>query len=355
MKISELRAEMRHSELDAVIIYDEFNQRYLSDFAFSDGLLLITTECAELITDFRYIEAAEKSADREFHVSAPKDKDEVIKRILSDACVKRLGFEGKTLPYASLVELKKKYSDIEFVDIDDMVEKLRMIKTAAELQLIGEAQKITDGAFTHVLKHLTPNMTEIEVAAELEYFMRKSGADGFSFDTIAVSGDASAMPHGVPRPIKLKRGFLTMDFGAKFNGYCSDMTRTVVIGAADKEMKRLYSTVLLAQRSALDYISVGADAGEADKKARDIINSVKEFCGAFGHSLGHSLGLLVHEAPNLSPRAFGRKMRSGEVYTVEPGIYLKGKYGCRIEDMVAVCEDKIINFTASTKDLIEIS
>lgn len=355
MKIAELRKEMREMELDGVIIFDELNQRYLSDFHFSDGLLLITAAHAELITDFRYIEAAEKGADREFRVSAPKDKSEFIKKLLSDEGVKRLGFEGGTLPYASLVELRKKHPDIEFVDIGDVIEKLRMIKTEAELHLIAEAQKITDAAFFHVVKHMTPSMTEIEVAAELEYFMRKSGAEGFSFDTIAVSGDASAIPHGTPRPIKLKRGFLTMDFGAKLNGYCSDMTRTVVIGTADGDMKKLYNTVLSAQKAALDYLFVGADCGEADKRARDIINSVSEYNGAFGHSLGHSLGLLVHEAPNLSPKAFGRKMRAGEVFTVEPGIYLKGKYGCRIEDMVAITDDKVVNFTASTKELIEIS
>jgi Xaa-Pro aminopeptidase len=197
-------------------------------------------------------------------------------------------------------------------------------------------------------------MTELDVAVELEYAMRKGGADSFAFETIAVSGDASALPHGTPRNLKLRRGFLTMDFGAKFDGYCSDMTRTIVIGKADDDIKKLYNTVLRAQTEALNYLREGADCGEADKIARDIIDAVPEYKGAFGHSLGHSVGLFIHESPRLYSRGFGRKLNAGEILTVEPGIYLFGKYGCRIEDMVAVTKDGIHNFTHSPKDLIEI-
>ena len=151
-----------------------------------------------------------------------------------------------------------------------------------------------------------------------------------------------------------KQWLLTMDFGAKLGGYCSDMTRTLVIGKADAEMKKLYDTVLLAQKSALEYLKAGADAGEADKIARDIIDSVEEYKDSFGHSLGHSIGLFVHEFPSLSKRSFGTKLKAGQVTSVEPGIYLFGKYGCRIEDMVAIEENGVRNFTKSTKELIEI-
>ena len=185
-----------------------------------------------------------------------------------------------------------------------------------------KAQDITDLAFNHIISILNPNMTEIEVAAELEYFMRKNGANALAFETIAVSSDASALPHGTPRNIKLNRGFLTMDYGAKFDGYCSDMTRTVVIGKADAEIKKLYSTVLKAQQDAIDYLREGCDAGEADKIARDIIDSVPEYKGAFGHSLGHSVGLFIHESPRVSFKSFGEKLKKGNVVTVEPGIYL---------------------------------
>jgi Xaa-Pro aminopeptidase len=216
------------------------------------------------------------------------------------------------------------------------------------------AQDIADAAYAEVLKSLTPNMTEIEVAAELEYKMRGLGADGVSFGTIAVSGDASALPHGTPRGVKLKSGFLTMDFGAKYKGYCSDMTRTVCIGRADADMKKLYNTVLSAQLAALDFLREGVDCYEADKVARDIIDANPEFKGAFGHSLGHSVGLLVHESPALSPKAKGRALRAGEIVTVEPGIYLFGKYGCRIEDMVKIEQSGVYNFTHSPKELVEI-
>ena len=183
--------------------------------------------------------------------------------------------------------------------------------------------------------------------------MRRAGSEGPSFSTIAVSGDASALPHGVPRNVKLKPGFLTMDFGAKYCGYCSDMTRTVVIGKADNDIKKLYNTVLSAQTAALEYLAAGGrDAGEADAAARRIIDA--EYQGAFGHSLGHGVGLLVHESPALSPRSHGNILVSGNVVTVEPGIYLFGKYGCRIEDMVHICDNGIMNFTHSTKELIEI-
>ena len=190
------------------------------------------------------------------------------------------------------------------------------------------------------------------MALELEYAMRKLGADGFAFETIAVSGDASALPHGTPRNVKLKRGFLTMDFGAKFEGYCSDMTRTVVIGRATEEQKHLYNTVLSAQRAALDYLCEGVSCQLADKVARDIIDA--DYKGAFGHSLGHSVGLFVHEKPALSPKAGDRVLRASEILTVEPGIYLSGKYGCRIEDMVKIEKNGIYNFTKSSKELIEI-
>ena len=229
---------------------------------------------------------------------------------------------------------------------------IRQIKDAEEIAKMQKAQDITDKAFAHILKVINRDMTELDVAVELEYAMRKNGAGAFAFDTISVSGDASALPHGTPRNVKLREGFLTMDFGAKFDGYCSDMTRTIVIGKADSEIKKIYNTVLSAQLAAIDYLRAGADCGEADKIARDIINV--DYDGKFGHSLGHSVGLFIHEKPGLSVRGFGRKLRVGEILTVEPGIYIFGKYGCRIEDMVAITDDGVHNFTHSTKELIEI-
>ncbi len=353
-KLEKLRAAMKESGVDAVMILDELNQKYLSDFAFTDGLLLITQRSACLITDFRYYEMAEKSADKAFEITMSEKRSEYIESVLvRDEC-KIVGMEGSFVPFATYAAYKSKYSFVEFVDIGNMIELIREIKTPEEIQKMQKAQDITDKAFLHILNTLTPNMTEQDVASELEYAMRKNGASAFAFETIAVSGDGSALPHGTPRPIKLRRGFLTMDYGAKFDGYCSDMTRTVVIGRADEAMKKLYNTVLKAQSEALQYLKEGADAGEADKIARDIIDSNEEYRGAFGHSLGHSVGLFIHESPRVSKASFGRKLRENEIVTVEPGIYLFGKYGCRIEDMVAIKHDGVYNFTHSTKELIEI-
>ncbi len=353
-KLEKLRAAMSEKGIDSLIVLDELNQRYLSDFAFTDGFLFITQNSAHLVTDFRYYEMATKSASRDFEIVMPKDRSEYIKKVRSDEGIRTAGFEGGYVSYDTYRSYVEKYPELEFVNIGDMIEVIRRIKTPDEITAMQRAQDITDKAFSHILQVLSPNMTELEVAVELEYAMRRAGADGFAFDTIAVSGDASALPHGTPRNEKLHSGFLTMDFGAKFDGYCSDMTRTVVIGRADSEIKKLYNTVLSAQLAALDFLKAGCDAGEADKVARDIIDAVPEYKGAFGHSLGHSVGLFIHERPSLSFKAFGSKLNAGEIVTVEPGIYLFSKYGCRIEDMVEITESGIYNFTHSTKELIEI-
>ena len=353
-RLPQLRENMKARGIDAVIILDELNQRYLSEFAFTDGLLLITQNTAHLITDFRYYEMALGKANKEFEVIMPSDRWALIEQILKEQSVATVGFEGSFVSYEVYESYVAKFPFVSFVSIGDMLAVMRRIKSQDEIEKMQRAQDITDKAFAHVLKMLTPEMTELDVAVELEYAMRKLGAESFAFETIAVSGDASALPHGTPRAVKLRPGFLTMDFGAKLDGYCSDMTRTVVIGKADADMKKLYGTVLNAQLAALEYLREGADCGEADKVARDIIDSVPEFNGAFGHSLGHSIGLYVHETPGLSKRGFGTKLSAGQVTSVEPGIYLFGKYGCRIEDMVAIEKDGVYNFTHSTKELIEI-
>ena len=353
MRLTKLRNKMAELGIDAVIVLDELNQHYLSEFAFTDGLLFITKTKAYLITDFRYYEMALNSANKSFEVLTPDNRKEFLNKVIVDEGIKTIGFEGGSVSYDTYRNYCDNYP-CEFVNIGDTIDVIRQIKSADEIEKMQKAQDITDAALAHLLKFITPNMTELEVAVELEYAMRKGGADSFAFETIAVSGDASALPHGTPRNVKLRPGFLTMDFGAKYQGYCSDMTRTIVIGKADEDIKKLYNTVLRAQTEALNYLREGADCGEADKVARDIIDAIPEFKGAFGHSLGHSVGLFIHESPRLYSRGFGRKLKVGEIVTVEPGIYLFGKYGCRIEDMVAITKDGIHNFTHSPKDLIEI-
>lgn len=353
-RLDKIRKVLLSKGLDALVVLDELNQQYLSGFAFTDGLLLITMKRAMLITDFRYYEMAEKEAFAEFEIIMPENKKQTITDILEEDACKRVGFEDVSVSFAEYRRYCDNYPQCEFVGIGNAIEELREIKDESEIKLMQKAQDITDFAFSELMKHINTNMTEIEVAAELEYFMRKSGASGFAFETIAVSGDASALPHGTPRNVKLKPGFLTMDFGAKYNGYCSDMTRTIVIGKADEKIKNLYNTVLEAQKRGLMAVKAGADCKECDAAARNYIDSFEEYSGAFGHSLGHGVGLFIHESPRLSRGVSERKLRVGEIVTVEPGIYLYGKYGCRIEDMVAVTENGNYNFTHSTKELIEI-
>lgn len=353
-KLEKLRNKMKESGIDAVIVLDELNQHYLCEFAFTDGFLLITPAKAYIVTDFRYYEMALIGANKSFEVLTPADRTEFLNKALAEEGCTKVGFEGGSVSYDVYRRYCEKHPHLTFENIGDTIEVIRQIKTPDEIEKMQRAQDITDKAFSHILKVINRDMTELDVAVELEYAMRKNGASAFAFDTISVSGDASALPHGTPRNVKLRDGFLTMDFGAKFDGYCSDMTRTIVIGKADAEIKKLYNTVLTAQTAALDYLREGADCGEADKIARDIIDAHPEYKGAFGHSLGHSVGLFIHESPRLYSRGFGRKLKVGEILTVEPGIYLFGKYGCRIEDMVAITEDGIHNFTHSTKELIEI-
>ncbi len=352
-KLEKIRESMRLGGFDAVIVLDELNQHYLSDFAFTDGFLLISLKSAYLVTDFRYFEMAQKSASTEFEILMPADRRAFINEALSADGVKTIGFEGGSVSYATQRRYAENHPAFTFVDIGSMIEELRQVKTPDEIEKMQKAQDITDKAFSHILGVLSTDMTELDVAVELEYTMRKLGASGFAFDTIAVSGDGSALPHGTPRNVKLKPGFLTMDFGAKYQGYCSDMTRTVIIGRATEELRSVYNTVLSAQLAALDFLRAGVDCADADKCARDIIDA--KYAGTFGHSLGHSVGLFVHESPALSKKSAGRALRPGEIVTVEPGIYLPGKYGCRIEDMVKIEENGIYNFTHSTKELIEIT
>lgn len=353
-RVQKIRQTLKEQGIDALVVLDELNQHYLSGFAFTDGLLLITINRAFLITDFRYYEMAQNEAYSDFEVIIPENRKEAITKILKEDDCKTVGFEGNSVSFVTYGKYSEDYPFCKFVDIGRAIEAQRELKDEEEIAFMQKAQNITDFAFSELLGRIKTDMTEIEVAAELEYIMRREGASGLAFDTIAVSGDASALPHGTPRNVKLKRGFLTMDFGAKYKGYCSDMTRTIVIGRADAEIKNLYNTVLEAQSAALAFIKEGADCAACDKVARDVIDSVEKYKGAFGHSLGHSVGLFIHERPALSKAFFGRLLREGEIVTVEPGIYLYGKYGCRIEDMVAVKKDGVYNFTHSTKELIEI-
>lgn len=355
--LTRLRAAMEEKNIEAVLISSEVNQRYLTGFAFQDGLVLVTLTRAVLLTDFRYTEAAKASrAAAEYEIMSPGRRlSGVAYEIVKECGVHTVAVEEATLSVGEYEAFKGVFEGCELVSgASKLVDGLREFKDEEEIAKIKQAQDIADRAFLHILDFIRPDMTEKQVALELEFFMRANGAEAAGFETIAVSGTASSLPHGVPRDVVIEKGFFTMDYGARVDGYDSDMTRTIVIGKADDAMKHLYNTVLQAQLKALSLIAPGVKCRLPDTEARKIIDGAG-YAGCFGHGLGHGVGMYIHEAPNLSYRApEDAVLKPGQVVTCEPGIYLEGKYGCRIEDMVAITETDIYNFTRSPKELIEI-
>ena len=358
--IKALQAKLNEKGADAVLLTDKRNQRYVTGFDYDDGYVLVTKNHAYLITDFRYVEAAKAASASFMTVAAPEGRGGMMIYILEVLRREECGtllFEEETVAYAAYRRYAEKFADVRFEGgASEILTELRMVKDEEELAAMARAQEVTDKAFAHILKTIRPDeMTEIDVALELEFFMKRNGAEGLAFDTIAVSGSASSKPHGVPRDQKLERGFLTMDFGARVDGYCADMTRTVVLGRADADMTKLYNTVLRAQTEALAAAREGISCRELDKIARDIIDCAG-YEGRFGHSLGHGVGLFIHESPSLSQGADENAvLKRGNTFTVEPGIYIEGLYGCRIEDMCCITPDgRMKDFTKSPKELIEL-
>ncbi len=355
--LKNLQAAMKRESVEAIVVSSEINQRYLSGLNYTDGFVVVLPEAAFLLADFRYIEDARTTVGAEFEIVMPdRSMLAYVAAILKDHGVKTVHFEESSLSYALLERFKSTFEGVTLVPGGSkLIEELRLYKDEEEIKKMQKAQKLTDDAFAHILNFINPDRTEVEVALELEFFMRAHGSEGTAFDTIAVSGTNSSRPHGVPRPVKLERGFFTMDYGARVDGYCADMTRTVVIGRADEEIKRLYETVLRAQTTAIASLKVGMPCAEADKIARDIIDGAG-YKGRFGHSLGHGVGLFIHENPRFAGSVPADvTLQPGHVVTVEPGIYIEGQYGCRIEDMIAVLPDGTIHdFTQSPKELIEL-
>ncbi len=347
-RLDAFRAKMP-KEIDVALITDELNVRYLSGVHYTDGFLLITRENAYLFADSRYIEVVKGAAREGFDVMLLSGKkSSLIKPLIEKGAV--IGYENFSMTVSSLTSYKNAMRGYSFKPLGGITEELRNVKDAEEKGFVIKAQRIAEKAFNEVLGMISTDMTEADLALELEYRMRKNGADGIAFDTIAVSGAHSSMPHGVPERRKIEKGFLTMDFGAKFNGYCSDMTRTVCIGMPTDEMKRIYSTVSRAQTEAIEFIAAGKKCSDADGVARNIIDKAG-YEGRFSHSLGHGVGLYIHEPISLSPLSDG-VLQKGNIVTVEPGIYIEGSCGVRIEDMVYVTESGNENLTLAPKELI---
>ena len=339
--------------LDAILLTSDISRRYITGFNYTDGYVVVSRNMVYLLADFRFIEAAKAYETDEVQVIMMKGKYfEQLTRLFAEINAKNIGYEDTMLTCSEFERLRSGLNELNLCPMGALLDDQREIKENDEIEKITAAQRIAEKGFCHMLDFIKPDMTEKEVALELEFFMRKNGAEASAFDIIAVSGSASSMPHGVPRDVKLEKGFLTLDFGAVVDGYLSDMTRTIVLGKADEEMKSIYNTVFEAQLRAIEFISAGKTGEECDKAARDIIDNAG-FRDCFGHGLGHGVGMYIHESPRLSPA--GKKvLRPGHVVTVEPGIYIAGKYGVRIEDMVVVTENGNVNLTLADKSLIEL-
>lgn len=334
-----------------VLIISEQNRQYFTSFPSSFGILLITKNDAVFLTDSRYIEAAQNKI-KDCRVDESRKLSEQLPSLCNEMGIVSLMGES-CITVAELSDMRRLFKPVKISasGADKLISSCREIKTEYEIEQIKAAQKIAEDAFEHILTVIKPGVTEREIALELDYFMLRNGAEALSFETIAVSGKNSSMPHGVPSDKKTETGdFITMDYGAVVNGYHSDMTRTVAIGRITQKQKDIYNTVLEAQLAAIEKIREGVLLKDADLAARSIIESAG-YGECFRHSTGHGVGVEIHESPNLSPRAHGR-LKAGNIVTVEPGIYIPDEFGVRIEDMVIVTKSGCVNLTGSKKDLI---
>ena len=341
------------SKNDCVIISSPENRRYFTGFNSSDGFLVITNDEAIFFTDSRYIEAAQNQVTVCKSVLLRRVSETIVP-YLKEKNIENIYLETERLTVAELNSLKKAFDFCKVEakeEVDEIINKARVVKTDYEVDCIKKAQKIAEDAFSHILTFIKEGVTEKEIALELDFYMLKNGAEAVSFETIAVSGKNSSMPHGVPTDKKIENGdFITMDFGAVYNGYHSDMTRTVIVGKPTEKQKEVYETVLKAQKSALEVLKNGVTGFDADKVARDIIENAG-YKENFGHGTGHGVGIEIHESPNLSPYSKAT-LETGNVVTVEPGIYIPDEFGVRIEDMALITEDGYINLTSCEKELI---
>ena len=340
---------------EALLVTSEPNRFYLTAFASSDGFVFVSKNVAVFLIDFRYVEKA-KNTVTSCEVRLSTKPTQEIADLCRDSQIKTLYVETESLSIQSYEKWKASLPGVTVTTdskMNELLLDLRSVKSEEELRNIQAAQDLTDETFSYILEKIEAGRTERDVMLEMEFFMRKLGSEGVSFDFIVVSGKNSSLPHGVPTDKKIERGdFLTMDFGAVVNGYHSDMTRTVAIGAVTDEQRFIYDTVLQAQLKAIDAVKPGAVCKDVDKIARDLIDAAGyEHC--FGHGLGHSVGVEIHEMPAFNPRC-DTVLKPGVVMTVEPGIYLEDRYGVRIEDMVYVTESGCINLTKSPKELINL-
>lgn len=350
-RVENIKRNLENGE--AFLVEAPHNRFYFTGFQSTAGVVFVSREAAVLLIDFRYYEAA-KAAVKSCEVVLSERRDSEILALCEKYSVKKIYVEADETSLARHKRLSANLSGVEVLSsdkFDRITEDMRMIKTEKELSLMKEAQRLTDETFSYILGRVEAGRTEKEVMLDMEMFMRSRGADAVAFDFIVVSGKKTSLPHGVPSDNIIEKGdFVTMDFGANVGGYLSDMTRTVAVGSVTEEQRKVYDIVLRAQEAALKQVRAGLVCRDVDKIARDIING-EGYEGCFGHGLGHSVGIKIHENPRFNTTDT-TILRPGMVMTVEPGIYIENHFGVRIEDYVYVTEDGCINLTNSPKELI---
>ena len=352
MKLKKL---MKEKKLGGVLITDLVNLRYFTGFTGTTGVALVTEKGKYFLVDFRYVsQANDEVVPNGFEVVViERPVENKISEILKNEKITRLGIEDRNITLSAYNGYVEKYEGIEFVSLGDSFTRIRMIKTELEIDNIRRAAEIADKAFAIILPLIKEGAVENDIKNELEYEMKKLGAEGPSFETIIASNYRSAMPHGVASMKKIDRdGFVKFDFGCFYNGYASDMTRTIYFGEQpSKKHLEIYNTVLEAQLKAISAIKVGVTTRELDKIARDHITS-KGYGENFGHGLGHGVGLEIHELPNVSGKAENFVLEENMVITIEPGIYIDGFGGVRIEDDIVVKKDGYEILNNTTKELV---
>ena len=349
--IEKYQSLLASGEVDALLLTSEYNRLYAAQYGVAEGVAVVTKEGAYYFTDSRYIEAAENNLPGfTVRMTHPGSSEvERINEVIGEHTIKKLGFEENDMTYGDYLRYNEALHAV-LVPMQAKIDAFRATKESWEIELMRKAQAITDQTFSELCKIIQAGMTEKELEAELLYRLYKHGAEGPSFDPIVVSGPNTSLPHGVPGERKLDFGdFITMDFGCIYGGYCSDMTRTVALGFVSEEMDKVYKTVLKAQLAGIAATKAGVAGRDIDGAARKVIADAG-YGDYFGHGYGHSLGILIHEAPNANTRN-DQPMPAGAVVSAEPGIYLPGKFGVRIEDMAAITETGCENLTKSLKSL----
>jgi Xaa-Pro aminopeptidase len=350
----QIAAQLECHDLDAMLLTGEANRFYASGFhsAGTDGVALVTRKKAYYLTDSRYTEAAARCIQGAelLEVGHGKGYTTLLEEIVSEQSIRRMGFEDAYMTVQDHGRYCRALS-CELVPAAELLAQLRMVKDAEELEAMEAAQRIAEKALADILEEIRPGVTEKEIAARLQYLMLHYGASDMSFDPIVVSGPNGSLPHGVPSEKEIRKGeFVTMDFGCIYHGYCSDMTRTVAVGFATEEMRTVYQTVLAAQAAGIAAARAGATGKAVDGAARAVISDAG-YGDYFGHSFGHGVGVEIHEAPNASSLN-GKPLPAGAVISAEPGIYLPGRLGVRIEDVILLTEDGCRNLTRAPKELL---